>query len=261
MLRRSAILLPIAVTLHARSRADDPASLVARSGGSMPLLLTVPHDGDQLVAGVAVRTQGATMRDVGTRDLAERTALLLQERLGKRPFLVAARFSRKVLDANRAQPEAMESPAMLPAYRAYHDQIAAYIDEIRQTFPGAALLIDVHGQSQEPDVIFRGTRNGLTTKKLLERCGAQALHGERSILGVLAAKGRRVNPAPGQPSLREDARYAGGHTVFTHGSHRPGGIDAVQLEFGRNTRADAGLADHVAAALTVFMSDCGLLAK
>jgi N-formylglutamate amidohydrolase len=261
MLRRSVTLLPIAVTLGSRSHADDPASLVARSSGTMPLLLTVPHDGDQLVGWVAARTKGATVRDVGTRDLAERTAERLGERLGKRPFLVVARFSRKVLDANRAEADAMESTEVLPAYRAYHDQIAAYIEEIRQKFPGGALLVDVHGQSQEPDVIFRGTRNGLTTKKLLDRYGVEASQGERSILGVLASKGRRVNPALGQPSLREDARYAGGHTVFTYGSHMPGGIDAIQLEFGRNVRADEALADHFAGALTVFMSEYGLLAK
>jgi N-formylglutamate amidohydrolase len=261
MQRRSVILLPMAAMLGSRSHAGGAADLVASSAGSMPLLLTVPHDGDQLVAGVAARTNGATVRDVGTRELAERTADLLGERLGKRPFLVVARFSRKVLDANRAEAEVMESKEMLPAYRAYHDRIAGYIEEIRQMFPGGALLVDVHGQSQEPDVIFRGTRNGLTTSKLLGRHGIEALQGERSVLGALASKGLQVHPALGQPSLREDARYAGGHTVFTYGSHMPGGIDAIQFEFGRNVRADRALAEHFAAALLVFMSAYGLLAK
>jgi N-formylglutamate amidohydrolase len=258
--RRSALLLPAAFSLNLPSRADDAAALVVSSRGNLPLLLTVPHDGDQPVRGVPERQSGAKVRDVGTRALAERTAALLQERLGQRPCLVIARFSRKFLDANRQQAEAMESQEALPAYKTYHEQIAAFVADIRQRFAGGALLIDVHGQSQQPEVIFRGTRNGLTVQRLLDRHGVQALQGERSITGVLAARGNRVQPAPDQPSQREDARFAGGYTVFTYGSHRPEGIDAIQLEFGRALRADDALPEQVADALAVFMAEYGLLA-
>ena len=101
----------------------------------------------------------------------------------------------------------------------------------------------------------------MTAKALLDRFGPFALQGDKSLLGVLAAKGYQVNPAIGASTLREDPRYAGGFTVFQYGSHRAEGIDAIQLEFGKNQRASPQLAADLTEALMVFMAQYGLLAK
>lgn len=261
MLRRTVLLLLGAVFMAAPSHAYDAASTVAASKGTLPLILTVPHDGGEFLGLVPVRTQGALVRDAGTRELAERVATLLEERLGKRPYLVVAKFSRKYLDANRAAQDAMQSEDALPAYRAYHDQIVAFVSDIKQQFPNGALLVDVHGQSDDPNTTFRGTRAGLTATALLTRFGPSALQGEKSIAGVLAAKGYQVNPAVGAETLREDPRFNGGYTVFTYGSQRADGIDALQFEFGRQHRANKHLAEDFTEALIVFMSHYELLPK
>ncbi len=261
MVRRTFVLLLFAVFLPTASRAYDPLSVVASSRGTLPLILTVPHDGGEFLGLIAVRTKGALVRDAGTRELAERVASLLEGRLGKRPYIVVAKFSRKYLDANRSEQDAMESQDALPAYRAYHDQIAAFVSEIKQQFPAGSLLLDVHGQSDDPDTTFRGTRAGLTTKALLNRFGSSALQGEKSVIGVLAAKGYRVNPAAGAETLREDPRFNGGYTVLTYGSQQAEGIDAIQLEFGKNHRANTHLAEDLTEALIVFMTQYVLLPK
>lgn len=255
------ILLLILGFLPASSRAYDPSALVVASAGTLPLVLTVPHDGGDFLGLMPVRSTGSVVRDAGTRDLAERVAAALEERTGKRPYLVIAKFSRKYLDANRAEQDAMESQDALPAYRAYHDRIAAYVADVKTQFAGGALLVDVHGQSQEPGTTFRGTRHGATARRLLDRHGPAALQGGKSILGALATKGYQMHPPPGAESLREDSRFSGGFTVFTYGSHRPEGIDAIQLEFGRQHRADPQLAGNLAEALIVFMTEYGLLPK
>ena len=170
-----------------------------------------------------------------------------------------AGFSRKYLDANRSQQDAMQSPHALPAYRAYHDQIAAFIAEAKRRFPAGALLVDVHGQADEPDIIFRGTRAGLTTTALLKRFGATALRGENSILGTLETKGYQVHPPVAASSLKEDLRFAGGYTVFAYGSHQPLGIDAIQLEFGVRVHKNMRLPQDVADALHTFMRQHGML--
>ncbi|HET7730059.1 MAG TPA: hypothetical protein VFK48_08515 [Usitatibacter sp.] len=239
--------------------AYDAASMVVSSSGGLPLILTVPHDGGEFLSLVPERKKGPVVRDAGTRALAERTASLLESKTGKRPYIVIARFSRKYLDANRAETEAMESTDALPAYRAYHDQVVAYISEVKARFPQGSLLVDVHGQSDDPGTTFRGTRSGLTTKALLSRAGRECLQGSQSITGVLAAKGYPVNPPVDAQALREDPRFNGGYTVFNYGSHRPEGIDAIQLEFGKTHRANERLADDLAEALLVFMKQCGLL--
>lgn len=239
--------------------AYDAADAVYATRGSLPLILTVPHDGGDYVGHVLVRTKGALVRDGGTRELAERVGTLLEKRLGARPYLVVARFNRKFVDANRAEADALESPDALPAWRAYHQNVETFIAEVKTKFPAGALLVDVHGQSEEPDVVFRGTRAGLTARALLQRSGVDALQGPGSLIGRLAARGYRVVPEVGAAQLREDPRFNGGYTVFTYGSQHATGIDAIQLEFGRNLRSQPELPDALAEAIATFLVDYGYL--
>lgn len=253
------LILYFVAALPNASHAYDATGMVVASQGTLPLILTVPHDGVESLDLVPVRTKGTVARDAGTRELTERIAAHLEKRIGQRPYIVIARFSRKYLDANRTEQDAMESPDALPAYRAYHDQIARFVADVKSRFPAGSLLIDVHGQSGEPGTTFRGTRAGLTTRSLLKRFGPAALQGKKSIIGGLAAKGYQVNPAIDAPSLEENRRYAGGHTVYTYGSNHANGIDAIQLEFGRRHRENPLLAHDLAEALIVFMREYGLV--
>lgn len=261
MLQRCILFFSCAVLLPGAARAYDAEAMVAASRGTLPLILTVPHDGGEYLGQMPARTGGVLVRDSGTATLAEHVAAALETRLGQRPYLVLARFSRKYLDANRIEAEALETPAALPAYQAYHGRIASYLGELRTRFPGGALLLDVHGQGREPDTAFRGTRAGLTAAQLLARAGADALQGQYSITGLLAAKGYQVYPAPGAKTLRENPHFDGGYTVFTYGSHRASGIDAIQLEFGKQQRANPRLAEDLADALIVFMRRYGYLPR
>lgn len=264
MLFRRTLIFLIATFSCAAVRAYDPARMVVASAGTLPLILTVPHDGDASLGTTPTRMPGRSpqdkfTRDGGTRALAEQIASHLEARFGKRPFLVIAGFSRKYLDANRSQQDAMQSPDALPAYRAYHDQIASFVAQTKRQFPAGALLVDVHGQADEPDIIFRGTRAGLTTTVLRKRFGPPAIRGEHSVLGILEAKGYRVHPPVAASTLAEDPRFAGGYTVFTYGSHQPLGIDAIQLEFGIRVRKNPRLPQDVADALHTFMGQYGML--
>ncbi len=251
---RHHLLVPVlALLLPWAAHAYDPADKVVATPGSMAVLLTVPHDGDEALGSVGIRTRGERVRDLGTRELAQRTADLLEKKTGARPYLVVAKFSRKFLDANRPEDEAQESPEAIPAYRHYHALIARFVAEMSAKYPGRrALLIDVHGQSGEPETIFRGTRAGLTATALLKRSGVEALQGEGSLIGLLQRKGYKVFPPVGSTDLKEDRRYDGGYTVFAYGSNNPGGIDAIQLEFGKRVREKPGLAEDLAESILAF---------
>lgn len=248
----------LAALLPRAAQAYDASAVFDAKAGMLPLLLTVSHDGADFLGLFPHRTKGVTVRDVGTRELAERVADHLEKQTGRRPYLVIAKVSRRQMDVNRAEGDAVESAGLLPAYRAYHEQVATYVAELRARFPSGALLIDVHGQSYEPATTFRGTRAGLTATRLVDRFGPAALQGSNSITGILAARGYGVHPLPDAPTLREEPRFAGGHTVFTYGSHRPDGIDAIQLEFGRQHRADVRLPEDLASAIVGFMKHHGL---
>jgi N-formylglutamate amidohydrolase len=169
---------------------------------------------------------------------------------------VIAYFHRRYIDANRPEAEAYEHPDGRPPYLAYHQSIREFVRETRERYPEGALLLDIHGQSEDPGRIHRGTRNGTSVTRLLARYGDDALVGRNSIFGQLAAAGYNVFPPNIPPrDSREDLRWNGGYTVDAYGSHNPDGVDVIQIEIGRNFREDNTLvtmAENLANAIATF---------
>jgi hypothetical protein len=52
----------------------------------------------------------------------------------------------------------------------------------------------VHGQHDDPAALMRGTQNGRTIARLLQRAGAAAVTGPKGIFGQLQSKGFKVYP-------------------------------------------------------------------
>jgi N-formylglutamate amidohydrolase len=104
----------------------------------------------------------------------------------------------------------------------------------------------------EKETIFRGTAKGLSVVDLERRFGREAISGSKSILGQLVLKGYKVAP---EFLSGAECRFTGGFIVRNYGSHRPIGIDAIQLELGsalrerRNLKRTAG---DLAEAIAVF---------
>jgi N-formylglutamate amidohydrolase len=223
------------------------ADLVLVQQGSMPVILTAPHGGRAAIPTVEPRRAqdgtpgpwgGVHMgADANTDVLASGIAAELSKLTGQDPYLVVAKFARKYIDANRPPELGLEDPRARPYYDYYHRSIRRFIDEVRAKYP-AGLLIDVHGQGKDPDVVMRGTINGLTVQRLMKRRGVDAVTGPRGVFGQLEANGFKVFPRNDVPphGTSEDAGYKGGCTVFTYGSHNRDGIDAVQMEFGNRYR-------------------------
>lgn len=217
--------------------------------GDLPIIITAPHGGALAIPGVPKRIGPAgelnsgkfvTGQDLRTFELATATAARVEAITGKQPYLVAMKAHRQYVDPNRPEAEGVEAEAARVVHSAFHRQIREFVDELRQKFPRGALLLDIHGQAASTNTIFRGTQNGTTVMKLVEKHGAAALTGEASILGYLAAKGIKVEPPntpPGAPA--ETRAFSGGWIVRSYGSHTTNGVDAIQLEFGGAFRTDA----------------------
>jgi len=250
-------LIILGFAIVAQDTPSDASALATVLGGVLPIILAAPHGGRQAVPGVLARrgvgvARFSTKRDHNTGDLAEKIAGKLENVLGRRPFLVVARFERKYIDANRSDEDAYESSAARPYYVAYHGAIEAACDRVRKEW-GRGLLLDLHGQGAEVGAIFRGTYNGKSVTALTRRFGSQALDGAKSILGYLNGKGYKIIPdlAGGERELR----YTGGYTTRIYGSHRGTGIDAIQLELGKTLRCQARLnqtAADIAEAIAIF---------
>jgi N-formylglutamate amidohydrolase len=235
--------------------ADKAAltDLVLVQQGSMPIILTAPHGGRAAIPAVEPRraqdnTPGPwggvhTGADSSTDLLASGIAAELGRLTGRDPYLVVARFARKYIDANRPPELGLEDPRARPYYDYYQHSIRRFVDEIRANYP-AGLLIDVHGQAKDPDVIMRGTLNGRAVQRLMQRGGVEAVTGPRGVFGQLEVNGFKVFPRNDVPprGTSEDGGFNGGYTVFTYGSHNRDGIDAVQMEFGTRYRQKTSVA-------------------
>lgn len=217
--------------------------LIAMQTGELPIILSAPHGGTLKVPDAPLRTgmgleKGAkgfvTARDTGTEELAYATAKALQERTGKKPYFVIAKFSRRYIDPNRPPEIAVESEAARKVYDAYREGLAEACKAVHKKH-GRGLLLDLHGQGTAKDTVFRGTQHGKTVTLLRQRFGEQAHIGPKSFFGMLAQRGWTVFPET-HSTAKERAGFTGGHIVQTYGSHEAYAIDAIQLEFGGDYR-------------------------
>src|SRR5262245_36634373 len=104
-----ALLAAALLWFAARLCASAPADLLFVQRGELPIILTAPHGGTEPIPGVAARTNGVTVYDSKTLELAREVSSALEKQLGKKPYVVAAKFSRKFLDVNREESAALES--------------------------------------------------------------------------------------------------------------------------------------------------------
>ena len=252
----------------AASAESTPAELVLIREGTIPIVITAPHGGREAVPGIEPRTERAQVgeyrkwggfqkgTDLNTDVLAQSIATELAGLVGGEPYLVVARFQRKYIDANRPPELGLDDRKARPYYDDYHAAIRRFVDEVRRHHAGGVLL-DVHGQAKDRDVLMRGTMNGRSVARLLGRDGVKAVTGPEGLFGQLEARGIKVfpgNDVPPRPHS-EDAVFNGGYTTDLYGSHNRDGIDAVQLEFGTRYREKGAVeatAHAAARALAVF---------
>jgi N-formylglutamate amidohydrolase len=225
--------------------AFSTTRLVSRHRGTLPVLLTCPHGGEEELVGIPKRNGVEECdfnpdRDLQTRTITTRVAQRLLDVFGEAPYVVIAEFDRDYIDANRSAETpppncAFEHPAAGEFYNEYHDTIREFINEIRANNGELGLLFDIHGTKgveTDPADLYLGTDDGKTVERLL-KADRQAMSRPRSLRGFLTAAGHNV-------SSKQPETFRGGYTVRTYGSSNAGGLDAIQLEIGPDLRDEDG---------------------
>jgi N-formylglutamate amidohydrolase len=254
------LLLLLLITAPAagqdKAKSDD---LITVKAGTLPVIVSAPHGGRKTIPDCPERKGGPNVRmfavitDTNSDLLADKVAAAIEKKMKGKPYLVIARFERKYLDVNRQAADAYESEAAKPVYEAYHKALKDARDAVQKDW-GRGLLLDLHGQAANPNVVFRGTNNGKTVAHLVDRFGKVAVTGPEGIFGRLAVGGYKVLPA-NDSGDKENPFFSGGYIVQTYGSKDGGSVDAIQLEFGSKLRMRVNLdatAEAVADAVTVF---------
>lgn len=250
--------------------------LVKRHQGTMPIVLTCPHDGTETPAGVDQREPENNPpgcgpfrdgRDLRAAEVAERVAQRILDQTGLSPYVVIARFHRRFIDANRERRCAYverTGAAAAPFYDEYHDTIRAFGRELLTQNDGRGFLFDLHGTrglDGDPTNLFLGTDNGETLSRGFSRDRLFARHG---LHGLLAAIRRPSPTPPNDPVVQyvvsppdadatENAALDGGFTVRNQSAQ----LNCVQIEIARTLRNDETrrgfLVDDLAAAIPNFV--------
>ena len=227
--------------------------LVKRHRGTMPVILTCPHDGGQSPPGVRARTKEATpdecqftiKSDLQTAFITQSVAEKIFDLTGLSPYVVMASFDRKFIDANRARSPvncAFTDPAAKPFYDEYHNRIASFVDEIREQNDNRGFLLDIHGKveiREDPADIYLGTDNGGSLLPGFDRASIFLQHG---LHGLLKSVRRETGPAPAavfqyrlspaDVKAPENSSVDGGFTVRRYGVF----INSIQVEIADTIR-------------------------
>jgi N-formylglutamate amidohydrolase len=229
----------LAAVLAGQQAPVGPSDLVTWQEGTVGIVLSAPHGGGVRVPGSKDRVKGETIRDLNVAEVALLTGQKLTDLAGGKPYLVIAQFSRKDVDANRKPGEGYENDAAKAHYDAYHRALRAAVDECRAKY-GRAILIDIHGQAKDPEAVVRGTRDGTAVARMIHDHGKGSVTGESSLFGALKKMGYKIIPDPADGELGEETFFDGGYITEHYGSHNADGIDAIQVEIGKQ-RVDSTL--------------------
>jgi N-formylglutamate amidohydrolase len=233
-------------------------NLVSRHRGTLPILLTCPHDGTEQPPNVEERTGSNTPsgcpggfktgRDLHAAAIAKAVAQKMYEVFGESPYVVIAEFSRKFIDANRRSNKNDSNCAFADKdarvfYDEYHNRINSYVNQILNNNNNFGFLFDIHGMDldeSDPADIYLGTRNGDTLQPGFARGN---LFKRRGLVGLLQAAAYSVPPpatpntfhfivSPPNKNTNENPQAFGGFTVKKYG----GLINAVQIELAPEMR-------------------------
>ena len=264
-------------------------SYIGRNGyteyfpGEIPIILSAPHGGHLTPAEIPDRTEGTTVQDRNTVDLALRIREAIRARTGFYPHLILSHLDRIKLDPNREIVEAAQGD--LEAERAWWE-FQTFIDEAVQLVEdafGEGLYIDLHGHGHEIQRLELGyllSPNDLASanevlsgspfidKSSFKALGLKAgvnfadlIRGPMSLGSLLESAGVPAVPSQNQPTPGGDPYFTGGYNSARHGSRDGGSVSGVQIECNytgirdtdENRQAFAGgLAEVLAAFFPAF---------
>lgn len=224
------------------------------TSGATPLLISIPHDGRELIPGQAERMT-ATGRALPDTDWHVRKLYEFATEMGA--SVIAANYSRYVVDLNRSADNAVlyegqTSTGLCPEktfagddiyapgesvskaelaerveryWLPYHDRIQSALNEFRAE-SGYALLWDAHSIAAEVPLLFDGVLPDLNVGSNDGRSCREEI--SAAVMQVAAA-------APFSSVL--NGRYRGGY-ITRHYGDPASNVHALQLELAQHTYMD-----------------------
>jgi hypothetical protein len=234
------------------------ANYIEYIAGNLPIIISVPHDGNLNSDFLADRKLGSSARDYGTLDIAGVIQSEIKKITGKYPHIIISHLSRKKLDPNREESEAAQDDQLaINAWNEYHGFIdtALAISELQY---GWGFFIDLHGHKHPeqrieigycldneilalPDedlnseelIYLSSLRNML---KFAVKTHAELIRGDESLGAIFDKYDVSSTPSPSDPFPDSDVYFYGGYTTFRHVVMNDGNISGVQFEINSDLR-------------------------
>jgi len=217
------------------------------SQGSIPLILSVSHDGSFKVEGIPDRVDGIHGIDRNTVDIAcslrkKITSLFsINQENKKVPSYIISKVHRIKIDFNRKESNAFDKESNLAKniYRSFHKKLLGLISYNLGKF-NRSLLVDIHGfeKNKRPDG-FRDVELVLGTNNLESMVSTVLPKKDwsKNLRGNIIKKFIELNIpiAPGHPRRREYV-LTGGYIVNRYGASRIKNSQTIQIEFSDKIR-------------------------
>ncbi len=242
----------LVATLHAQTPALE--QMIEIRGGTLPIILTVPHGGTLKPENILARRYGVTAMDGNTAEMSEMIIEELQALYGGKPHAIFCRLHRSKVDCNREITEAAQGePTAEAAWHRFHDGAQKACDAVMKKH-GLGLLLDIHGQRhldprvelgylikgdllKQSDAELNADAALIATTSIREldqrspQSFAALLRGPQSLGNLLAERGIRSLPCPTKPHPGFMAAYfSGAYDITAHGSRDGGTVSAIQVE-------------------------------
>ncbi len=221
--------------------------------GTLPVVISVPHDGGTRPDDIPDRKQGVTVRDTYAAAMATAIREALRARFGRAPHLVICDLSRRKVDCNREIKEgAQGDPKAEKVWKEYHAMIDdAERDVLKRTPHGLYLDVHSHGHPKkrielgylltaedlrQPDEKLdhdRSFRQKSSIRWLSERTQAafsELVRGKSSMGGLLEERGVAAVPSPLQRPEPGEPYFNGAFDIAAHGSRDKAQLDGIQFE-------------------------------
>lgn len=133
--------------------------------GTLPILITIPHDGNKILNYVPIRKDTLLnfniKNDLHTKSIGLDIANELYSLTGKSPTIIINNIHRKFVDLNRDSKSAYSSTRTKIIYNNYHNFIHKEIKN-KLIKNESVLLLDLHGFSCDTIDVSLSTRNHKT---------------------------------------------------------------------------------------------------
>jgi N-formylglutamate amidohydrolase len=226
---------------------EDLDKYITYEKGTIPLILSVPHGGDQIYEEIPERSSGILGIDKNTilltENLIDHIQSVYQDRINKKekPSFIFCKVTRSKIDLNRPIEKAFNQTSILAkkVYQKYHEILKQYILHNIEIY-NKSLLFDIHGFEvrsrpwgfRDVDIIL-GTNN----LKSLFTASVKKKDWKNNIRGEIISKFLELDIpiAPGHQRRREYV-LSGGYITKKYGASQLKNSESIQIEFSDRIR-------------------------